>query len=135
MTLTISEPIVLTVLGEDATVRPTFRYIATDPYAVTVDFGVMDGEHIIWQFARDLLHDGVVERKWAGVGDVQIYERDVDTIVIALRSPDGAQQLTAAHVDLARFLRHSYAVVARGKESKHLGLDTALTQLLSGGSR
>jgi hypothetical protein len=99
------------------------RYSRDDPYAVHAQFGTNDGKPVIWVFARDLLHTAAVDRQPAGLGDVQLYERDSNTLVFALSSPDGSLAITVDQADIAAFLRESYAIVPRGKESEHLGLD------------
>jgi hypothetical protein len=121
------------VLGEDDTLIGNLRYRRTDPYAVEATFSRPSGGEVIkWEFARDLLHWGAVDREHAGLHDVRVYERDGDTLVLALSSPDGSIALTVPRADVAGFLRETYAVVPRGAESEHLGLDAALADLLGG---
>jgi hypothetical protein len=118
------------VVGAHATFVGNLRYRRDEPYAVQAVFN--DGGDIItWRFGRELLHTAVIDRKHAGDGDVQMYELGTMTLALALSSHDGSIVLTVPYIEASLFLRETYTVVARGRESEHLGLDEALAELLS----
>lgn len=121
----VETPIAFGVLGEVGSKRAILRYRATDPYAIEIYF-ITDAAS--WHFARELLHGAVIDRMVAGIADVQVYELNACTIAIGLSSPDGEMTLTADVVELANFLRATYAVVGRGKE--RVDVDGALAEML-----
>jgi hypothetical protein len=118
--------VTFTILGARQRVPVTLIYSRVDPYLVRAVFTAEGHE---WMFSRELLHTAVKERTSAGIGDVQWYELDSVTLVMGLRSHDGEVALTIPWVDVAEFLRDSYAVVPRHAESEHLGIDAELVGL------
>jgi hypothetical protein len=50
----------------------------------------------------------------------------------ALSSPDGNALFEVPRSVLVRFLRRTYVVVARGRETDHLDVDAAVNRLLAG---
>lgn len=128
----------LRLVAPDATalpVRVSFRYDPADPYAVQLLFHAESpgGEPIEWAFARDLLVAGMDEP--AGLGDVRVWPWATprgDFIALALSTPDGSSLFEVPRSMLVRFLRRTYAVVARGREFEHLDVDTAVDRLLAG---
>lgn len=113
-------------------VRASLRYEPSDPYAVHVRFHP-DGpgtEPVNWTFARDLLVTGIDEA--AGIGDVRVWPWTTprgDVVALALSSPDGNALFEVPRGVLVRFLRRTFAVVARGRESQYLDIDGALLRL------
>lgn len=113
-------------------VRASLRYDPTDPYAVHVRFHP-DGigtEPVSWTFARDLLVAGIDEA--AGIGDVRVWPWATprgEVVALALSSPDGNALFEVQRGVLVRFLRRTFAVVARGQESEFLDIDGALAKL------
>ncbi len=51
---------------------------------------------------------------------------------MALSSPDGNALFEVPRSVLVRFLRRTYVVVPRGRESDHLDVDAAVNRLLAG---
>ena len=55
-----------------------------------------------------------------------------DFVALALSSPDGNALFEVPRSVLVRFLRRTYVVVPRGRETDHLDVDAALVRLLAG---
>lgn len=122
--------VTLGVLGETAQKFANLRYRRDDPFAVVAVINER-GKLRRWVFARELLHDAAVDGLPSGIADVQFYERDSVTLVMALSSDQGSIALTIPTAECVAFLRDTYAVVPRGEESEHLGLDAALVDLFA----
>ncbi len=107
------------------------EYRRDEPYAIAATFRVGSDAEVRWLFARDLLIEGLVGA--AGEGDVRVMLDGIDpeTVVIELRSPDGAALLTIPTADLARFLDATYAVVAVGDERLAVDIERELSALLT----
>jgi Streptomyces sporulation and cell division protein, SsgA len=128
----------LRLVAPDATalpVRASLRYDPADPYAVHVLFHADNatGETVSWSFARELLVTGLDEP--AGIGDVRVWPWATprgDFVALALSSPDGNALFEVPRSVLVRFLRRTYVVVPRGRETDHLDVDAALVRLLAG---
>ena len=124
----------LRLVAPDATalpVRASLRYDPTDPYAVHVLFHAESstGEPV----ARELLMTGLDEP--AGIGDVRVWPWATprgDFVALALSSPDGNALFEVPRSVLVRFLRRTFVVVPRGRETDHVDVDAALTRLLAG---
>jgi hypothetical protein len=115
-------------------VAALLEYTQDEPYAVTAAFRTGTSDTVRWDFARDLLIEGLIEE--AGAGDIVVAPCDDDpsTIMIELRSPDGTALLAADAADLAEFLTATYAVVAVGAEDLTSAIDTELAALLTNGA-
>lgn len=113
-------------------VKLTMRYTAADPYACAFTFeGAKD---VSWTFARDVLADGLdrCSDHAAGDMDVMVYRGVAPGLVwLRLQSHDGAALFALTRADVARFVRRSYRLVARGAESEHLDLDACVAALLA----
>lgn len=104
------------------------RYTAADPYTAQLVFG--DGGPT-WEFDRDLLADGLASSDPVGAMDVQCWRAVSPGLVwLRLSNRDRCAVFTLARADVARFVRRSYALVERGRESEHLDLDAAIQRLL-----
>jgi hypothetical protein len=103
-------------------------YDARDPYAVRATFLAGD-DAVEWVFARDLLASGV--DRPVGEGDVHVWPRGADTVLIALTSPDGRAVLAAPSGEVAGFVECTYELVADGDEPQHLDVETAIARLLA----
>lgn len=120
---------------EHEVVPARFRYDQADPYAVSVTFHTEpDAETATWTFARELLATGLDQP--AGLGDVRIWPSLWVTphgyqVTIELSSPDGHAVLAMPRRALLRFLRRTYALVPRGRETSHQDIDAALSRLLN----
>ena len=118
VTLHMTSPITMTVRG-------FLRYDPDDPAAVSL--GLRDpvtGEDVVWRFARELLHEGLIQP--AGEGDVIIAplhvlgEPDLVEIVITGFDDDGdpsVMTLTMQRNLALRFIRRSYMEVPASVES------------------
>lgn len=128
----------LRLVAPDATalpVRASLRYDPADPYAVNVLFHAESagGEAVGWSFARELLATGLDEP--AGMGDVRVWPWATprgDFVALALSSPDGNALFEVPRSVLVRFLRRTYVVVPRGRESEYLDVDATVHRLLAG---
>ncbi|KKD04193.1 SsgA family sporulation/cell division regulator [Streptomyces sp. WM6386] len=121
--------------GVDRPVLLDLSYDSADPYAVSLTFHMCTDTTVRWVVGRELLLDGL--EKLTGVGDVQVWPcRDpaADKVHIAL-CPCPKQEavvVTAPAQTLGAFLRRTLAVVPTGSEDRHLDMDGAVHQLLSG---
>ncbi|MFE7748085.1 SsgA family sporulation/cell division regulator [Streptomyces sp. NPDC057428] len=107
-------------------------YLTDDPYAVHVVFHIGSDSPVHWTFARELLVEGVFRP--CGHGDVRIWPTkagDQGVICFALTSPDGDALLEVPSVAVAAWVERTLRVVPPGTESNLLGLDGALTELLT----
>lgn len=115
-------------------VETELEYRRDQPYTVTATFRIGDDDGVQWQFARDLLMEGMI--MGAGDGDVHISPHwiDGDVIMIELCSPDGCALFAAPAAALAEFLSATYAVVEAGAEHRTIDIDAELTTLLGNGA-
>lgn len=103
-------------------------YDTSDPYAVRATF--LAGEDSVeWVFARELLAAGVDQP--VGDGDVHVWPRSPDVVLIALTSPDGKAVLAAPMAEVAGFVARTYELVAAGDEPRHVDVEAAIARLLS----
>jgi Streptomyces sporulation and cell division protein, SsgA len=106
-------------------------YSADDPFAIRMAFHVGADEPVEWIFARELLAAGL--QGPAGEGDVQVWPSDdagLEVLNLALSSPFGEAHFEAPRLATAEFLHRTYEMIARGRESEFLDLDTELDDLL-----
>ena len=90
----------------------------------------LDGERVIWTFARALLEEGLTGP--AGSGDVHLWPCGGDRTVVELHSPHGMALLQFDTPALRRFLLRTYAVVAAGREDLGAAVEEGLTSLFGG---
>ncbi|RBM19252.1 SsgA family sporulation/cell division regulator [Prauserella sp. PE36] len=105
-------------------------YAADEPFTVALAFRIDPDEWVEWEFARDLLLDGITEP--AGIGDVRVrpdLATHEDYLVLELESPDGYAVVEIDIEDLRRFTRATVEIVPPGTESGHLDLDTLIADL------
>lgn len=110
--------------------RLTYR--TDDPYAVHITFHVGSDHPVHWTFARELLVEGVFRP--CGDGDVRIRPTALDgkaVVLMALSSPDGEALLEAPAAQVSAWLERSLRAVPPGSESRTLGLDDGLAELLA----
>ena len=128
----------LRLVAPDATalpVRASLRYDPADPYAVHVLFHAESagGEAVSWSFAPSRGAPGLVPPGGRGEGGVGRWPPPRgDFVALALSSPDGNALFEVPRSVLVRFLRRTYVVVPRGRESEHLDVDAAVNRLLAG---
>jgi len=110
--------------------RMTYR--TEDPYAVHIVFHVGSDHPVNWTFARELLVEGVFRP--AGTGDVRVWPSKNEgrgVVLMALSSPDGEALLEAPSTAVSGWLERTLRMVPPGSESKQLGIDDALAELLA----
>ena len=110
--------------------RLTYR--TDDPYAVHITFHIGSDNPVHWNFARELLVEGVFRP--CGEGDVRIWPTKVDgrsVVLMALSSPDGDALLEASAAVVSAWLERTLRVVPPGSESEQLGIDDGLAELLA----
>lgn len=97
------------------------RYDPADPYAIHVKFFAA-GDEVNWIFARDLLSDGLLRD--TGQGDVRIWPasqepgyKALDSVYLALSSPEGEALLELPASELSAFLEFTYNLVHPGDEN------------------
>jgi hypothetical protein len=106
-------------------------YSADDPYAIRMAFHVGADEPVEWIFARELLAIGLEGP--AGEGDVQVWpseEHGLELLNLALSSPFGEAHFEAPRGVTADFLSRTYDMIAAGRESEFLDVDSELDELL-----
>jgi Streptomyces sporulation and cell division protein, SsgA len=106
-------------------------FSADDPYAIRMAFHVGADEPVEWIFARDLLAAGLEGP--AGEGDVQVWpslEGCEEVLNLALSSPFGEAHFEAPRSVTSAFLARTYDMIAVGRESEFLDVDTELDELL-----
>lgn len=115
-------------------VRASMRYDQGDPYAVHVVFhpSSLDAEQVSWSFARELLATGLVEP--SGMGDVRVWPWSTprgEAVALALSSPDGNALFEISRGLVARFLKRTYVLVPKGRETESLDVAATVTRLLT----
>ncbi|UQA95241.1 SsgA family sporulation/cell division regulator [Streptomyces halobius] len=124
------------LLGPDAVVPVAGRcsYRSDRPYEVEVAFISRGRTIATWQFARDLLLDGLDGE--AGEGDVRVRpvhgpygQRHVH---IDLSTDDTVCALSVRATELTSWLEQTTAIVPPGQESRHVDMDVHLARLLAG---
>ena len=112
-------------------VLATLRYLAADPYAISVTFHTgADGGAVEWSFARQLLTDGATHP--VGEGDVRVWPSHRDDralICLSLSSPSGSALFETSLSEVVEFLTRSYASVPSGCESEFVDVDAELALL------
>jgi Streptomyces sporulation and cell division protein, SsgA len=102
-------------------------YSAADPYTVAISFHP-DDRPVRWEFARDLLTDGL--REPAGDGDVHAWpcldDHGNAVVVVELCSPNGDALVEIRLGDAFEFVDRMHGLVAPGEESEHLDIDAAI---------
>ena len=102
-------------------------YAAGDPYTVGISFHP-DDRPVHWEFARDLLSDGLHEP--SGDGDVHVWpcldDRGRAILVVELCSPNGDALVEIRLGDAVDFVERMHALVAPGEESANLDVDAAV---------
>ncbi|MFF5991427.1 SsgA family sporulation/cell division regulator [Prauserella flavalba] len=105
-------------------------YAADEPFTVALAFRIEPGEWVEWEFARDLLLDGITEP--TGIGDVRVrpdLATHEDYLVLELESPDGYAVVEIDIEDVRRFTEATVEIVPPGTESGHLDLDALIAHL------
>ncbi|HET8604604.1 MAG TPA: SsgA family sporulation/cell division regulator [Marmoricola sp.] len=124
----------LQLLEVAETLTGTFRYIPSDPWAVTVELSSHTGASVTWTFARELLAQGRYEP--VGDGDVHIWPclgSDASAVVILELDPGANGVLLEASArEVNAFVEAALALVPAGTESARLDIDASLARLLSG---
>jgi hypothetical protein len=105
-------------------------YTATDPYAVRLAFHP-DDSPVRWDFARDLLSDGMLEP--VGDGDVHVWScldhEGVAVLSVELCSPYGDAMVEILLPDAVEFVDRMHAVVRPGDESAHVDMDAIVSAI------
>jgi Streptomyces sporulation and cell division protein, SsgA len=102
-------------------------YSVGDPYAIRMAFHVGTDDPVEWIFSRDLLSAGLAGP--AGEGDVQVWP-GLGVLNIALSSPFGQAHFEAPMIAISDFLNRTFGVIAAGRESDFVNIDSELDELL-----
>lgn len=123
--------------GPSLPVLADLRYVAVDPWAVSVAFRVgtaRDDDGVVeWVFARQLLTEGIAGT--VGEGDVRVWPSSThgDHVVnLAMASPSGSALFEIDRDALVEFLQQTYLAVPTGAEGTVVDLDAELVLLLEG---
>lgn len=106
-------------------------YSRRDPYVAGLRQRARDGE-VLWEFARDLLADGV--DGYAGLGDIRIWPGAASHRVhigVAMTSHEGRCALWLPRAQVESFLARTFRLVPRGKEK--VDVDAVITRMLPKG--
>ena len=106
-------------------------YTARDPYAVRMAFHVGAEDPVEWIFSRDLLAAGL--NAPTGEGDVRVWPgqgQGLGVLNIALSSPFGQAHFEAPMIAMADFLKKTFRLIASGRESNFINIDSELDELL-----
>jgi hypothetical protein len=120
--------------AEDVKVDTCFEYNEAHPLEITVTFANagVDGEHVDWNFARDLIQEAY-EMGAAGEGDVEIMtNKDENRTVIRLSSDEGIALIEYPCDTLINFVWETYEHIGPGDEAEYLDIDVQLATLLEG---
>ncbi|MEU3048788.1 MULTISPECIES: SsgA family sporulation/cell division regulator [unclassified Streptomyces] len=116
-------------------VAATLHYDRRDPFTVRIDFpapATLEGRDVSWEFARELLAEGVEAP--AGIGDVRVRPFGYDRTVMEFHAPEGVAMVHLLTGELLTFLQRTEELVPLGDERDRLDLDGALALLLGGGT-
>lgn len=107
-------------------------YVSSDPYAVRLAFHP-DDSPVRWDFARDLLSDGLLEP--VGDGDVHVWSsldhEGIAVLSVELCSPYGDAMVEILLPDAVEFVDRMHALVPPGEESARMDLDATISAILS----
>ena len=123
----------LTPDQDEMAVPVTLRYTSDDPLAVHFVFPAwisLDGEEVIWTFARSLLEEGLGGP--AGLGTVRLRPYGPSHTVVELHAAEGTAAVSFPTAALRRFLFRSYTVAEPGGEPVEPALDRDLASLFGG---
>jgi hypothetical protein len=99
-------------------IQANWHYRKIHPFAVDVDF-LLTGDVVTWQFARELLIDGL--KGPAGDGDVAVrpHAHDQTLLVLDLSTPQGCARFELDHQAISRFVSRSLKLVPLGDEGRY----------------
>jgi hypothetical protein len=116
-------------------IQTSLTYEQALPFEVALT--ITNGDELtVWRFARELLTEGIDGA--AGLGDVRVFPHrnpSGPAVAILLDAPEGVWLLEADRRVVARFLKRSFVLVSRGRESEYANVDAGLARLLAGESR
>jgi hypothetical protein len=106
---------------DDTTSTPAIlRYRSSDPFVVAVDFGPDN----VWEFALDVLQDGLISP--TGRGDVRITSV-AGCVAFTLKSPEGIVVLLAPRAAVEEFLKD-----VKRAGATELDVDACVERILRG---
>jgi hypothetical protein len=115
------------VQGQAIPIILELGYAASDPYTVGISFHP-DDRPVRWEFARDLLSEGLDEP--SGDGDVHVWpcldDNGRDIVVVELCSPNGDALVEIRLGDAVDFIDRMHAMVPVGEESPLVDVDAAV---------
>ncbi len=104
-------------------------YRAADPLVVGLRRSDSNGD-VVWEFARDLLADGL--RGYTGLGDIRIWPGAASHrahIGVAMSSPHGRMAMWLPRVQVEKFLTRTFRLVPRGREDMGVAVDNTIAML------
>jgi hypothetical protein len=121
-----------TAQGHTVPIILELGYAADDPYTVGVSFHP-DDRPVRWEFARDLLSEGLHEP--SGDGDVHVWpcldDHGRAIVVVELCSPHGDALVEIRLGDAVGFVDRMHALVPMGEESSCLDTDAAILAIFA----
>lgn len=115
--------------ASDVPVKVALVYDPADPYAIRARFATGANKEAVWDFSRELVGRGLIER--TGVGDVAVAPMPdrPGHVQFVLSSPSGRAVFAVEAACLQAFLTRTYARVPAGTEMEHVDLDAELAVL------
>lgn len=113
-------------------IQASFTYEQALPFEVAL--AITNGDDLtVWRFARELLTEGIDGA--AGLGDVRVFPHrspNGPAVAILLDAPEDTWLLEADRRVVDGFLKRSFVLVPRGRESQFADVDAGLAGLLAG---
>lgn len=104
-----------------------FKYDPADIHALQLKFKVGTNEYVEWNFARELLIDGL--KRMVGLGDVQIYPIG-ENVHLDLNSPSGQARFVFSMPALKVFVTRMVTSKPLSEEMTDKQLDEVILQIL-----
>lgn len=133
----VSHDVEMRILLDNGSSLPmpcTLEYDVRDPFAVSATFRSAEGT-VTWVFGRELLLAGMSGP--SGIGDIRVepLQRHGRAVMrMDLTSPSGSAVIESPLHRIKEFLEATLDVMPEGSEWQYLNFDTALSDLLNGGT-
>ncbi|MGI5273119.1 SsgA family sporulation/cell division regulator [Nonomuraea sp. CA-218870] len=128
---TVCWPLTLHLADEGGTRTSTFRYRTWEPFSVTLTLPLDEGA-AEFEFARDLLADGVEEAVGEGRIEVSPHYIDPDLVTLRMFTAGRWHEFYARRDDVDGFIDATCELVPLCKAAERLDLDALVHQLLAG---
>ncbi|MER7361981.1 SsgA family sporulation/cell division regulator [Nonomuraea wenchangensis] len=124
-------PLTLLLADEGGTRTSTFRYRTWEPFSVTITLPLDEGA-VEFEFARDLLIDGVEEAVGEGWIEVLPHYVDPDLVTLRMFAAGRWHEFYARRDDVDGFIDATCELVPLSRAADRLDLDALIHRLLAG---